>query len=42
MFTLIGNLFSKLPIASKIYNLNLMSAVLVRLVHLCCINYSHY
>ncbi len=27
LFTLIGNLFSKLPIASKIYNLNLMSAV---------------
>lgn len=27
LFTLIGNLFSKLPIAGKIYNLNLMSAV---------------
>ena len=27
MFTLIGNLFSKLPFGSKIFNLNLMSAV---------------
>ncbi|MBK6878486.1 MAG: DUF2723 domain-containing protein [Ignavibacteria bacterium] len=27
LFTLIGNLFSKLPIAGEIYNLNLMSAV---------------
>ncbi len=27
LFTLIGNLFSKLPFGSKIFNLNLMSAV---------------